>query len=137
MVMVDKSPIHSLVAAGAPAPGGHYSQAIVHGGLVYVSGQLPVVPDQPHDPAAPFETQVRRALDNVASILAASGSSLERTLRVSAYVVGVENWVAFNAVYAQVLGSAKPARPVIPVRELHHGYLVEIDAIAAQGEDNE
>jgi enamine deaminase RidA (YjgF/YER057c/UK114 family) len=56
---------------------------------------------------------------------------------VSAYVVGVENWVAFNTVYAQVLGPAKPARSVIPVRELHYGYLVEIDAIAAQGEDNE
>jgi reactive intermediate/imine deaminase len=137
MVIVDKSPIHAFAAAGAPAPGGHYSQAIVHGGLVYVSGQLPVVQDQPHDPAAPFETQVRRALDNIAAVLAASGSSLERTLRVSAYVVGVENWVAFNTVYAQVLGPAKPARSVIPVRELHYGYLVEIDAIAAQGEDNE
>jgi reactive intermediate/imine deaminase len=137
MVIVDKLPLHAVAAPGAPAPGGHYSQAIVHGGLVYVSGQLPVVQEQPHDPAAPFETQVRRALDNVASVLAVSGSSLERTLKVSAYIVGVENWIAFNAIYAQVLGSAKPARSVIPVRELHYGYLVEIDAIAVQGDDNE
>lgn len=134
---MDKSPIQAVSAADAPAPGGHYAQAIVHGGLVYVSGQLPVVQGKPHDPGAPFETQVRRALDNVAAVLAASGSSLARTLRMSAYVVGAENWSAFNSVYAQVLGAAKPARSVIPVPELHHGYLVEIDAIAAQGEGNE
>jgi 2-iminobutanoate/2-iminopropanoate deaminase len=130
------SPIRAISAAGALVPGGHYALAVVHGGLVYVSGQLPVVPGQVHDSDAPFETQVRRAIDNLATVLTASGSSVERILKLSAYVVGVENWAAFNSVYAQALGAARPARSVIPVPELHYGYLVEIDAIAAQGEVN-
>jgi 2-iminobutanoate/2-iminopropanoate deaminase len=130
------SPILAISTAGALVPGGHYALAVVHGGLVYVSGQLPVVPGQAHDSDAPFETQVRRAIDNLAAVLTTSGSSVERILKLSAYVVGVENWAAFNSVYAQALGAARPARSVIPVPKLHYGYLVEIDAIAAQGEVN-
>jgi 2-iminobutanoate/2-iminopropanoate deaminase len=124
--------MHAISSADAPPPGGHYSQAVVHQGLVYVSGQLPVVSGKPHDPSAPFETQVRRALANLAAVLAASNSSSDRILKLSAYIVGAENWPAFNTIYAQVLGAARPARSVIPVPELHYGYLVEIDAIAAQ-----
>ncbi|MEH2470905.1 2-iminobutanoate/2-iminopropanoate deaminase [Nitrobacteraceae bacterium AZCC 2161] len=131
------SPIRAISSAAASVPGGHYSQAVVHGGLVYISGQLPVVSGQAHDSDAPFETQVRRAIDNLATVLIASGSSIERILKLSAYVVGVENWAAFNSVYAQMLGAARPARSVIPVPDLHYGYLVEIDAIAAQGEGND
>ena len=53
-------------------------------------------------------------------------------LRVTAYSVGVENWPAFNRIYAEVFGDAKPARTVVPVPELHHGYLVEVEAIAVR-----
>lgn len=123
--------IRPVVTPDAPAPGGHYSQAIVHGGLVYVSGQLPVVPGSPLATAAPFDVQARRALANLLAILKAAGSSPASLLKVSAYVVGVANWPAFNAVYAEMLGDAKPARSVITVPELHYGYLVEIDAVAA------
>ncbi|MEP9380390.1 RidA family protein [Aquabacter sp. CN5-332] len=121
-----------ILSRDAPAPGGHYSQAIVHGGVVYVSGQLPTVIGSPHDPAAPFDTQLRRVLANLTAILAAAGSGPDRILKVSAYIVGGENWPAFNRIYAEVLGGARPARSVVPVPELHYGYLVEIDAIAAQ-----
>jgi 2-iminobutanoate/2-iminopropanoate deaminase len=124
--------MHAISSADAPPPGGHYSQAVVHQGLVYVSGQLPVVSGKPHDPSAPFETQVRHALANLSAVLAASGSSLDRVLKLSAYIVGAANWPAFNTIYAQVLGAARPARSVIPVPELHYGYLVEIDAVAMQ-----
>ncbi|TCT06784.1 RidA family protein [Aquabacter spiritensis] len=121
-----------VLTAGAPAPGGHYTQAIVHGGLVYVSGQLPTVVGAPHDPGAPFETQLRRVLANLDAILAASGSGPDRLLKVTAYIVGGANWPAFNRLYAEHLGETRPARSVVPVPELHYGYLVEIDAIAAQ-----
>lgn len=124
-----------VLTCDAPAPGGHYAQAVVYGGLVHVSGQLPVVAGQPHDPAAPFETQVRRALANLLAILAAAGAAPDRLLKVTAYIVGADNWPAFNAIYAEVLGTARPARSVVPVPELHHGYLVEIDAVAAQPRD--
>lgn len=130
--MTTHADITSVLTLDAPAPGGHYSQAIVHGGLVYVSGQLPVVAGQPHDPQAEFEVQMRRVLANLSAILSASGSSPARILKLSAYIVGAENWPVFNRVYAEVLGATRPARSVVPVPELHYGYLVEIDAIAAQ-----
>ncbi|WP_127092082.1 RidA family protein [Aquabacter cavernae] len=126
------SDIVAVSAPGAPPPGGHYSQAITHGGLVYASGQLPVQAGKPHDAAPPFEAQARRALANLFAVLAAAGSGPESLLKVTVYIVGVENWPAFNAVYAEILGDARPARSVVPVPHLHYGYLVEIDAIAAQ-----
>lgn len=130
--MTTHADITSVLTPDAPAPGGHYSQALVHGGLVYVSGQLPVVAGQPHAPEAEFDVQLRRVLANLSAILSASGSSPARILKLSAYIVGAENWPVFNRVYAEVLGATRPARSVVPVPELHYGYLVEIDAIAAQ-----
>ena len=138
MSKTDPSPaapdIVAIAAPDAPPPGGHYAQAIAHGGLVYVSGQLPVQPGKPHDPQAPFEAQARHALANLCAILDAAGSGTDRLLKVTAYIVGVENWPAFNAVYAEILGNARPARSVVPVPHLHYGYLVEIDAVAAQNQ---
>ena len=84
--------MQAISSADAPPPGGHYSQAVVHQGLVYVSGQLPVIGGKPHDPSASFETQVRRALANLSAVLAASNSSTDKILKVSAYIVGAENW---------------------------------------------
>ncbi|MCA0272894.1 MAG: RidA family protein [Proteobacteria bacterium] len=124
-------PITPVATANAPAAGGHYSQAITHAGLVYISGQLPVAPDGIHHPEADFDTQARQAIRNLIAVAEASGATLESLLRVTAYIVDVANWPRFNAVYAQMLGAVRPARTVVPVPELHHGYLVEIDAIAA------
>lgn len=123
--------ISSILTDQAPTPAGHYVQATVHGGLVYISGQLPVHPDGCHAPEASFEDQARRAIANMLAVAQAAGSSHLGLLKVSAYIVGVENWPAFNTVYAELLGAATPARVVVPVPELHYGYLVEIDAIAA------
>jgi 2-iminobutanoate/2-iminopropanoate deaminase len=114
----------------APA-GGHYSQAIAWGELVFVSGQLPVPASGAHLPDADFESQCRQALTNVFSILAAVGAGREHILKVTAYIVGVAHWPAFDRVYAQMLGATRPARSVVPVPELHHGYLVEIEVVAA------
>ncbi len=131
--MSDKklSAIEAVVTDKAPTPAGHYVQARVWGGLVYVSGQLPVRPDGTHAPEASFDQQARQALDNLLAVVKAAGSSPERLLKVNAYIVGVENWPHFNTVYAAILGDSKPARAVVPVPELHYGYLVEIDAVAA------
>ncbi len=123
--------ITTVLTDNAPAPAGHYVQATVCGGLVYVSGQLPVRPDGTHAPEATFDDQARRALDNLLAIVEAAGSSPERILKITAYIVGVENWPEFNAIYAATLGDIKPARVVVPVPELHYGYLVEIEAVAA------
>jgi reactive intermediate/imine deaminase len=119
--------------ATLPKPGGHYSHAACHGDLIFTAGQLPIRPDGSHMAGASFEDQARQALANVLAALGAAGAGASDLLKVTAYIVGVENWPRFNAIYAEVMGAARPARTVVPVPELHYGYLVEIDAIAARG----
>lgn len=129
--MVDK--LEVVVTSRAPTPGGHYSQAIVHGDQIFISGQLPIAPEgRGQESAADFESQVRRALENLLNVLAAAGGSPDTLLKVTAYIVGIENWPVFNRVYAQMLGAARPARSIVPVPNLHYGYLVEVDAIAVR-----
>lgn len=125
--------ITHIMTSDAPQPLGHYAQATVHGGIVFVSGQLAVRPDGTHAVGACFEEQTRQALANVLSIVKAAGGSPESILKVTAYIVGVENWPVFNGIYAEVLGAARPARSVVPVPTLHHGYLIELDAVAVCG----
>jgi reactive intermediate/imine deaminase len=114
----------------APHPAGHYSQAVIAGQHVYISGQLPIRPDGAPLPDDGFETQVRQVIANMLAILAAAGGAPERLARITAYIVGVENWPRFNAIYAAMLPDVRPARTVVPVPELHYGFLVELDAIA-------
>jgi reactive intermediate/imine deaminase len=118
----------------APSPAEHYSQAVVAGGSIYISGQLPIRPDRTGDPAASFEDQARQAIGNMLAILTAAGGEPRNLAKVTAYIVGVEYWPRFNALYAEMLPDARPARTVVPVPELHYGYLVEIDAIAILGD---
>lgn len=124
--------IERIATTDAPSPAGHYSQATAHAGLLFVAGQLAVRPDGTHQPEASIEVQARQALENVLAIVRAGGSAPERILKVNVYIVGVEHWPAFNKVYAEMMGDARPARAVIPVPELHHGYLVEVDCVAAR-----
>ena len=114
----------------APTPAGHYAQATAFGDLVFVSGQLPVAPGGTHDERGDFETQARQAIANVLAIVRAAGSEPKHVLKVTAYIVGIENWALFNRVYAEAFGDARPARAVVPVPELHHGYLIELEAVA-------
>jgi 2-iminobutanoate/2-iminopropanoate deaminase len=67
-----------------------------------------------------------------AAIVEGAGLSRDRIAKVTAYLVGVEHWPAFNAIYAEVLGDHRPARAVVPVPALHHGYLIELEAIAVR-----
>ena len=122
--------ITSVLTDQAPTPAGHYVQATVCGNVVYASGQLPLRPDGGHYPGASFEDQARQALANLFAVIEAAGGSADRIVKVTAYIVGVEHWPRFNAIYAAAFGQARPARTVVPVSELHHGYLVEVDAIA-------
>lgn len=119
-----------LQTAAAAPPGGHYSQAVAYQGLLYVSGQLPVRPDGSHSVAANFADQARIALDNLCAILASAGRGPQDLLKVTVYVVGIEHWPTFDRLYAGYLGEHRPARAVVPVPHLHHGYLVEIEALA-------
>jgi len=115
----------------APAPAGHYAQAIVHDGLVYVSGQLPVDPATGEKRLGSIEEQARQALENVAAILEAAGSGPDHVLKTTVYVSDIALWGRVNAVYAAFFGGHRPARAVVPTRELHYGFQVEIEAVAA------
>jgi 2-iminobutanoate/2-iminopropanoate deaminase len=126
------SSVTGILTNRAPKPAGHYTQAMVSGTHVFVSGQLPIRPDgRPLDDDG-FEAQARQAIQNMLEIVRAAGSSPQQLVKVTAYIVGIDHWARFNAVYASMLPDACPARSVVPVPELHYGYLVEIDAIAVR-----
>jgi reactive intermediate/imine deaminase len=112
-----------------PTPGGHYSQAVVAGGLVFVSGVLPALAVV--DPAsASFDQQCASVFDQCDKVLRAAGCGFVDVVQCTAYIADVAQWPAFNAAYARVFGSHKPARAVVPVPALHHGFLVEVQLVA-------
>jgi 2-iminobutanoate/2-iminopropanoate deaminase len=115
----------------APLPGGHYSQAIVHNGLVYVSGQLPINPQTGEKQTGSIEEQTRIVLQNLVAILEASGSSLSQVLKVTVYISDISLWGQVNEVYADVFGDHRPARAMVPTRDLHFGFKIEVEAVAA------
>lgn len=115
----------------APAARGHYAQAVVHAGLVFVAGQLPVIPAEPERRLASFEEQAHQVITNVMEIVEASGSAADHILKATVYIADIAHWPAFNAIYAERMGAHRPARTVVPVAQLHYGFLVEMDVIAA------
>ena len=115
-----------------PAPGGHYSQAVAAGGLVFLSGILPAR-DQV-DATASFEAQCASVFDQCEKVLRAAGCGFGDVVQCTAYLAGAEHWPAFNGIYAGVFGTHKPARAVVPVPELHFGFLVEVQLVARQPE---
>ena len=124
--------METIFTKTAPAPAGHYSQAIVHGGLVFVAGQLAGDPAHPSASPGDIEQQTERALRNVQAILEAAGSGLAHVLSMTVYVSDIGLWGRVNAAYARVMGDHRPARAVVPVKDLHHDYLIEIQAVAAR-----
>ena len=123
--------INLVNTPNAPAPGGHYSQAVVCNGLVFVSGQLSIDPQTREKKLGPIEEQTEQVLHNVSEILKAANSDLSRVLKMTVYVADIKYWELVNEVYARVMGENRPARAVIPTGDLHYGFLIEIDAIAA------
>ena len=123
--------MRAIVANDAPRPAGHYAQAIEHDGLVYVSGQLPIDPQQDRQSPGPIETQTAQALANLDAILKAAGSARDRVLKVTVYIADIALWERVNAVYARFFGDHRPARAIVPTRDLHFGFQIEIEAVAA------
>jgi 2-iminobutanoate/2-iminopropanoate deaminase len=112
-------------------PGGHYSHAVVAHGMVYVAGQLPIEPSGHKLVDSSFEAQAAQTLRNVEAAIVAAGSSKNQLVHVRVYIADIDFWPAFNAIYASWVGEHRPARAVVPVPGLHHGFLLEIEAIAA------
>lgn len=129
--------MHTVSTPDAPRPKGHYSQAIVHGGLVYVAGQLAIDPQDPDAEPGDAGQQTRLIFRNIAAILDAAGSSMERLLQVTIYVSDLAAWPAVNEAFAEALGEHRPTRAVVPVGKLGGGRDVEVVAIAAVDEARE
>lgn len=113
----------------APAAIGPYSQAAVAGGLVFVSGQLPIDPatgDMSSDPAVAAD----QSLKNMAAILAAKGLTMANVVKVNIFLVDMGDFAAVNEVYAKHFGEPYPARACVAVKTLPKNAVVEIEAIA-------
>jgi Putative translation initiation inhibitor, yjgF family len=130
--VTDNTDISYIATDRAPAPAGHYSQAVKHNGVIYVATQLPKSLSGDVLPTDPVESQLRQALKNADEILREAGSDLSRSLLVTLYVADVDLWPRVNAAYAEVFGDRKPARSVVPTGgPLHMGYLVAVQVVAA------
>ena len=115
-----------------PIPKGHYSPGIEHNGLIYVSGQLPMDLETREPFAGDIETQTELALKNVEAVLHSAGSDLSHVLQMTIYVSDIELWGKVNETYARLMGEHRPARAIVPVKDLHFDTKIEIQAIAVK-----
>ena len=125
-----KQPISTELAPRAIGP---YSQAIVHGGIAYLSGQIPLDPATGQMVEGGIEAQTERVLENLKAVLAAAGSSLDKVLRTTVYLKSMGDFPKMNEVYARYFTVTPPARSTIEAAALPRGAQVEIDCIAAVG----
>ena len=113
----------------APGAIGPYSQAVKAGGLVFVSGQLPIDPATGAFPAT-IEEQTRQSLENCKAVLAAAGAAMENVIKTTVFLSDMNNFAAMNGVYATFFEGACPARSAVEVARLPKDALVEIECIA-------
>jgi 2-iminobutanoate/2-iminopropanoate deaminase len=124
-------PIREVRTPHAPEPVGPYSQAVVHGGLVYVSGQVPLDPTTGRVVEGEIEDQAERVIANLAAVLEAAGSSLDRVVKASVFLADLSLFKRVNAVYARhFTGDPPPARSTVQVAALPLGVGIEIDVVA-------
>jgi len=117
-------------AAPSPFQGAPYNQAISAGGLVFVSGQLGLVPGETTLEGKSIEAQTRKVLENIKAILEEAGSGLGSLLKTTVFLADLADFAAMNAVYSEFVGEEPPARATVQVAALPSGALVEIDAVA-------
>ena len=113
----------------APAAIGPYSQAIQTGTFVFTSGQIPINPATGNVEAEGIEAQTEQVCKNLAAVLCAAGSGLDRVVKTTCFLANISDFAAFNGVYAKYFTSA-PARSCVAVKDLPRGVLVEVEAIA-------
>ena len=113
----------------APAAIGPYSQAIVCGNLLFTSGQIPIDPATGEIHGADITAQAEQVMQNLGAVLEAAGTSFQRTVKTLCFLQTMDDFAAFNEVYARYF-TEKPARSCVAVRTLPKGVLVEVEAIA-------
>jgi 2-iminobutanoate/2-iminopropanoate deaminase len=114
----------------APLPAGHYSQAIVTGNMIFVSGQIPVVPLTGDKVTGNISDQTQQTLNNLLNIVKAAGGDINTIVRTTIFITDINDWEEVNRVYADFFGSSQPARTIVEVSNLYHGFKIEIEATA-------
>ena len=121
--------INKIATDKAPSAIGPYSQAIVHNGIVYTSGQIPINPQTNTVEAVGIEAQAEQVMKNLSAVLLAAGSSCEKAIKTTCFLADMGDFQAFNEVYAKYF-TEKPARSCVAVKSLPKGVLVEVEVIA-------
>jgi 2-iminobutanoate/2-iminopropanoate deaminase len=124
--------MRTLQPQGQPKPKGHYSPGIEHGGFVFISGQLPMTLDTREPFTGDIGEQTELALRNVEAVLKEAGCGLNDVVQMTIYISDMELWGAVNEAYSRVLGEHRPARAIVPVKDLHFDTKIEIQAIAVK-----
>lgn len=114
----------------APQPVGPYAQAVRAGEWLYVSGQIPLNPQTGQPLTGTFAEQARQALENLAAVLKAGGSSLDNVVKVTIYLSDMNDFSEFNEVYSSYFEQSRPARSCVAVSRLPKDALLEIEAVA-------
>jgi len=114
----------------APAAIGPYSQAVEHGGLVYLSGQIPIDPQTGAVSGTTIQEQTHQVMKNLSAVLAAAGTDPDKILKTTCFIADMADFAAFNEIYSLYIKNA-PARCCVAVKTLPKHVLVEVDAIAA------
>lgn len=123
--------LQSISTNNAPAAIGPYSQAIMAGGFVYVSGQLPINPSTGVFVAGGIKEQTRQSLLNAQAILREAGTDLSHVVKTTVFLSDIANFAPMNEVYAEFFAAPFPARSAVAVRDLPKNALVEIEVVAA------
>ncbi len=113
----------------APKAIGPYSQGMSYNGLVYTSGQIPLDPETMEISGADIKAQTRQVMLNLQQVLEAAGSSLDQVIKTTCFLSDMNNFVAFNEVYAEFFGAHAPARSCVEVARLPKDVLVEVEAV--------
>ena len=116
----------------APAAIGPYSQALVTGGFVFTSGQIPLDPATGAVVEGGVEAQAEQVMKNLAAVLEEAGSGLDKAVKTTCFLADMNDFAAFNEVYARYF-TGKPARSCVAVRQLPKSVLVEVEVIAELG----
>ncbi len=121
--------MNQVSTSKAPAAIGPYCQAVVHNGLVFTSGQVPLDPATGSVAGDTIEQQSRQVCENLSAVLAAAGSGMDKVLKTTCFLSDMGNFAAFNDVYAEYF-TQKPARSCVAVRTLPKNVLVEVECVA-------
>lgn len=113
----------------APAAVGPYSQGVKIGNLVFISGQIPLRPDDGELVGSDIVSQTKQVMDNLQAVAEASGTSLEKAVKVTIYLTNMDNFATVNQIYAQYFPENPPARVCVEVSRLPKNVAVEMDAI--------